>query len=96
MSDFAFGEFVKILKYVALKKDRVVPMIDQWFPSSKMCDHCAHANNDLSLRDRVWDCSDCHNTLGRDSNAAINIYRVGASTLSGDSVRAATAGSNYG
>ena len=91
MSDFAFGEFVKILKYVALKKDRVVPMIDQWFPSSKMCHHCAHVDNDLSLRDRVWDCPSCYSTL-----AAINIYRVGASTLSGDSVRAATAGSNYG
>ena len=87
ISDLAFGEFVKILSYIAEKKDKIVLTIDSWFPSSKSCDQCAHVNTDLDLRDRTWQCANCQNHHDRDRNAALNIQRVGASTLEGEEVR---------
>ena len=48
---------------------------------------CGVANKTLNLRDRHWQCSDCGTVHDRDRNAAINIYRVGASTLEGEDVR---------
>ena len=41
---------------------------------------CGVVNETLNLRDRTWQCSDCSTKHNRDRNAAINIYRVGAST----------------
>ncbi|TLD96453.1 transposase, partial [Helicobacter trogontum] len=35
----------------------------------------------------IFDCPNCNSKIDRDYNASLNIYRVGASTLSGESVR---------
>ena len=91
ISDLAFGEFVRILSYIAEKKDKIVLAIDPWFPSSKTCHQCEHVNTDLELRERTWQCANCQNHHDRDRNAALNIHRVGASTLEGGDVRLATA-----
>ena len=81
VSDLGFYDFVQKLKYIASKKGRQVRLIDRWFPSSKICHVCGHVNQDLNLRDRTWQCPNCHTQLDRDRNAALNIHRVGASTL---------------
>ena len=91
ISDLAFSEFVKILSYIAQKKDKVVMTINPWFPSSKSCHQCEHVNADLELHQRIWHCPNCDTEHDRDRNAAINIHRVGASTLEGGDVRLATA-----
>ena len=79
----AFGEFLKILEFVADKKGKVVSYIDQWYPSSKTCSRCNYVLGELSLAERYWVCPSCNSKhgRGRDSNAAANILRVGASTL---------------
>ena len=69
-------------KYIAQKKDRAIRFIDKWYPSSKTCHVCGVVNQELNLRDRTWQCPTCHTQLDRDRNAAVNIHRVGASTLS--------------
>ena len=80
VSDLAFADFVKTLVYIASKKGVKITFIDRWYPSSRTCSVCGAANETLHLRDRAWQCPNCHTQLDRDRNAAINIYRVGAST----------------
>ena len=61
--------------------------IDRFYPSSKTCSNCQNINHNLELKDRFWTCPYCLKTLHRDINAAINILREGASSLSLDIVR---------
>ncbi|MEM7781781.1 MAG: zinc ribbon domain-containing protein [Planctomycetota bacterium] len=54
----------------------------------KTCSHCGYVNHDLTLKDRFWDCQNCHTKrIPRDWNASVNICRVGASTLKLGDVR---------
>ncbi len=89
ISDLAFGDFLQILKWVAKKKGKEVVFIDRWYPSSKTCSHCGHVLQELDLNTREWRCPSCQSMNGRDENAAINIQRVGASTLKLGDVRQA-------
>ena len=84
VSDLAFSEFVNILEY----KTNVIK-IDRFYPSSKTCSNCGYVLKELDLKTREWTCPSCNAKHQRDVNAAINIKRVGASTLAGEVVRAA-------
>ena len=84
VSDLGFADFVKKLVYVAQKKGVKIRFIDKWYPSSKTCSVCGAVNEALNLRDRNWRCNDCGTVHDRDRNAAINIFRVGASTHEGE------------
>ena len=86
VSDLGFADFVKKLVYIASQKGVKITFIDKWYPSSKTCSACGTVNEALNLRDRIWKCADCGTTHDRDRNAAINIFRVGASTLEGEVV----------
>ena len=81
VGDLGFADFVAKLKYIAAKKGVKIVLIDKWYPSSKICSVCGAVNEALNLRDRNWQCNECGTMHDRDRNAAINIYRVGASTL---------------
>ncbi len=86
VSDLGFADFVVKLKYIAAKKGVKLKFIDKWYPSSKTCSVCGAVNETLNLRDRNWRCNDCGTVHDRDRNAAINIFRVGASTHEGEVV----------
>lgn len=90
ISDLAFSDFVRILHYQAGKTGTIVHHIDQWLPSSKKCSSCGAIKEDLSLSDRNWTC-DCGTTHDRDLNAAVNIFREGASSLGLGDVRPSVA-----
>ena len=92
VSDLGFADFVKKLVYIAAKKGVKITFIDKWYPSSKTCNVCGDVNETLNLRDRTWQCPNCHTQLDRDRNAAVNIYRVGASTLAGEVVSPVSTG----
>ncbi|MGV0028131.1 RNA-guided endonuclease InsQ/TnpB family protein [Phormidesmis priestleyi] len=81
ISDLAFGEFIKILEWVAQKKEKQVVFIDRWYPSSKTCNHCGHV---LKALDLSCENGAVHpaNQNGRDENAAQNIKRLGHRPLS--------------
>jgi putative transposase len=79
--------FVNVLKYEGNKNSCVVVEIPRFYPSSKECSVCGFINDDLTLRDREWDCPSCNTHHDRDNNAANNICRVGASTLGVEIVR---------
>ncbi len=87
VSDLGFADFIAKLKYIASKIGVKIVLIDKWYPPSKTCSTCGAINESLNLRDRTWQGADCGAVHDRDRNAAINIYRVGASTLAGEDVR---------
>ena len=88
IGDLGFSEFVNILSY----KTKVVK-IDRFYPSTKTCSVCGKINQDLNdLNLRKWQCPYCNTIHQRDVNAAINIHRVGASTLGIEDVRPAQTG----
>jgi putative transposase len=84
ISDLGFSEFLRIVEYYALIRNKSVVKIERFFPSSKTCFECGLVNESLELADRTWVCAGCNSNHDRDLNAAKNIHRVGASTLSGD------------
>jgi putative transposase len=91
VSDLGFASFVNILHHVASKTGAIVHHIDPWFPSTKLCSVCGHLNDHITLRDRQWACGGCGTLHRRDHNAAINIFREGASSHGGDLVSLASA-----
>ncbi|WP_022949711.1 RNA-guided endonuclease InsQ/TnpB family protein [Methylohalobius crimeensis] len=86
VGDLGFSEFVRILHPQAGKAGSVVHHIDRWFPSSRMCSACGTVNEALDLKDRRWRCA-CGTVHDRDRNAALNIFREGASSLGLGDVR---------
>ena len=81
VGDLARSAFMGILGYVASTKGKLVHLIDRFYPSSKTCSDCGHVYKELKLSEREWACPGCGVIHDRDRNAAINIHRVGASTL---------------
>lgn len=75
-NDNGFGMFRVFLKYKLAEQGKMFIKIDKWFPSSKTCHCCGTINQNLTLKDREWDC-DCGAHLLRDVNAAINIREIG-------------------
>jgi putative transposase len=55
-------------------------IIGRWEPSSKLHHKCGWKNEALTLRDRVFHCPKCAESIDRDLNAALNIEQIGLST----------------
>lgn len=87
VSDLSFATFLEILQAVAVSKGKTIHFLDRFYPSSKTCSHCGWVNQNLSLKQRAWDCPNCDTRLARDANAAINLCREGASSLGLGDVR---------
>ena len=85
VSDYGFSEFLMILEHKACEHGKLLYKIDRFFPSSKMCSRCRYLKQELSLKDRIYECQ-CGNKIDRDLNAAKNILREGASSLGLDGV----------
>ena len=50
-------------------------IVDRFYASSKTCSHCGHIKKDLTLKDRVYECTECGLVIDRDYNAALNLRR---------------------
>jgi putative transposase len=77
ITDSAWGEFTRQLKYKCEWYGRVLIRISRWFPSSKTCSVCGYVNQGLTLEDREWTCPKCGTPHDRDVNASKNILAVG-------------------
>jgi putative transposase len=81
ISDVSWSKFVELLKYKSGWYGRELVQIDKFYPSSKICSNCGNIKKDLTLKDRVYNCSACGRTIDRDYNAALNILREGLKIL---------------
>lgn len=76
--DMGFHEFRRQLEYKSTLTGATLSVIDRWAPSSKTCSKCGGYQKELTLKDRVYNCSVCGISIDRDLNAAINICTLGA------------------
>jgi len=77
INDLGWAEFLKQLSYKGLWYGCEIEKIDRFFPSSKTCSKCGWIKQDLSLKDRSWECPACLIEHDRDINAARNILEYG-------------------
>ena len=92
ISDIVPYAFHQKLKHQAKKHgNQQVVYIDRWEPTSKTFSVCGQLNALMDLKTHRWQCQGCKRTHDRDVNAAINILRVGTSTLEVGDVRLAIA-----
>jgi putative transposase len=76
LSDAAFSEVVRQLRYKGLLAGSTSVVADRFFPSSKMCFSCGERNADLKVSERRWTCPFCGAAHERDENAAKNLYQL--------------------
>ena len=81
IQELSLFKFKEILTYKCNWYGRDLIQIDRFFPSSKLCGECGHKNNDLTLKDREWQCPSCNTIHLRDLNAAKNILKEGLRIL---------------
>ena len=87
MSDVSLGSFYTMLEYKCEWNDKQFVKIGRYFPSSKMCSKCGWINQDLTLKDREWECQSCGEKHDRDFNASKNILKQGLKiVLSGSGI----------
>ena len=77
ISDCSWSKFNEYLEYKAEWNGVNIVRIGRFEPSSKMCSNCGKIKNDLTLKDRTWQCVECYAKHDRDINAAKNILDFG-------------------
>lgn len=71
--DVSFSEIRRQLAYKAMWQQKELVIADRFFASSKICSHCGHKKQSLSLKERTYKCENCGFEIDRDLNAAINL-----------------------
>ena len=61
------------LEYKSKRNSIVLRIANRFYPSSKLCSCCGNVKKDLKLKDRIYYCDKCKNTIDRDYNASINL-----------------------
>lgn len=67
-----FYRFRQILTQKCKDAGIELRIVNRWFPSSKICNHCGRTNKNLKLSERVYKC-DCGYIADRDFNASLNL-----------------------
>ena len=75
-SDMGLFSLKQKMLCLAASANRVFEVIDESY-TSKTCHNCGSIKKDLTLKDRVYECSCCGFVLDRDQNAARNICKKG-------------------
>lgn len=83
VSDAAFGEFVRQLRYKTTWHGSTLVAADRFYPSSKTCSDCGAVKTKLLLSEREYVCTSCGTVIDRDLNAAVNLARLGVMSPTG-------------
>lgn len=94
ISNTAWSEMLKQLRYKAAWYVREYVELDRCFPSSKLCSACGHLLIELQLVVRQWECPHCRASHERGTNAARDLKLAGLYLLK--TVRATATRSNTG
>lgn len=87
VSDLGFALFIPMVNHLCNIKGKRLVQIDRWEPTTQTCSCCGHRQK-MCLMERTFVCRACGSIKDRDTNAAVNIATVGASTVGlGDIVR---------
>lgn len=76
MSDEAWFQFRTFVSYKAEQYGKTLLLVNQYFPSSKLCSHCGTKNVKLKA-EKIWECPQCNSRLDRDNNASRNLQLCG-------------------
>lgn len=68
--------FMGLVKAKLLKRENVY-VHDRYFPSTKVCYVCGCIQDDIELKDRIFECKDCGHKEDRDIKAAKTMMVVG-------------------
>lgn len=77
ISDVAWGIFRNQITYKTDWYSKNLLVIGRFEPSSKLCNICGKINNELTLSDRIWTCTNCDTIHDRDDLASNNIKQFG-------------------
>lgn len=69
-------EIRRQLEYKGQLYNVPVQIASRFYPSTKTCSNCGGINRDITLEDRVYECTKCGFTIDRDYNASINLSRL--------------------
>jgi putative transposase len=78
ISDVSFHELKRQIEYKANWAGKEIIFADRFYASSKLCSSCGWKNEKLTLKDRVFECLICGNSIDRDLNAAKNLAKYGS------------------
>lgn len=76
-----FYEFYRQIEYKSALHNIEFVVANRFYPSSKLCSCCGNIKKNLTLRDRIYHCSECGNTIDRDYQAAINLKMYAISNI---------------
>jgi putative transposase len=76
IGDMGFYELGRQLEYKCQLYGSQLVKVDRFYPSSKTCSNCGHINESLSLKERIFKCSECGFECDRDLNASINLEKA--------------------
>jgi len=80
IADGGFDEFRRQLEYKCEWYGSKLTLIDPWYSSSQICSNCGHQQT-MPLDKRQYDCPNCHVSIDRDLNAAINVENAESSAV---------------
>ena len=72
IAEVTWFNFINTMRWKCKKNGIEFILADKFYPSSKTCSSCGIKKYDLTLRDRIFNCS-CGISIDRDINAAINL-----------------------
>jgi len=79
--DASFAELRRQLEYKCSWYGVNLVVADRFYPSSKTCSLCGAKKPLLKLSERTFVCESCGAVIDRDFNAALNLARLGSSSL---------------
>ena len=78
INDASFSEILRQLEYKVKEKGKFFYKINPYYPSSQTCSVCDNIDKKYkNIKERIYKCKCCRNTLDRDLNASINIMFEG-------------------
>lgn len=77
ISDAAWGELLRQLRYKCAWYGRTLVIVDRFFPSTRRCSCCQAKGPSLDVSVREWTCTECGAAHDRDVNAARNLREEG-------------------
>jgi putative transposase len=73
ITDAAWSEFARQLRYKTAWLGGDLVVCDRWFPSTKTCSRCGRVAQHMALGTRTFRCNGCGLIMDRDCNAAANL-----------------------